>query len=118
MFDRYLKSWRLTPDGAPIVTRTSHLLPVRSGGRPAMLKVTDDADEKHGPLLLQWWAGNGAARVLAHDDGAVLLERATGPKSLVSLADAGRDEDATRIICDVARKLHTPRGIPCPLWCR
>jgi streptomycin 6-kinase len=79
-----------------------------------MLKVTDDADEKHGHLLLQWWAGHGAARVLAHDDGAVLLERATGSRSLVALANEGRDDEATRIICDVARQLHAPRKAPPP----
>jgi streptomycin 6-kinase len=43
-----------------------------------MLKVTDDADERHGHALMRWWAGDGAARVLAHEEGAVLLERATG----------------------------------------
>ena len=77
-----------------------------------MLKVTDEADERHGHLLMRWWAGNGAARVLAYDDGAVLLERATGPGSLVTLANEGKDQDATRIICGVARQLHAPRGAP------
>jgi streptomycin 6-kinase len=77
-----------------------------------MLKVTADADERHGHQLMRWWAGDGAARVLAYDDGAVLLERATGPGSLVRLADNGQDKDATRIICVVARKLHPARGAP------
>jgi streptomycin 6-kinase len=79
-----------------------------------MLKVTDAADETHGHLLMRWWAGNGAAQVLAHDDGAVLLERATGPRSLVTLAEEGLDAEATQIICDVARQLHAPRGSPPP----
>jgi streptomycin 6-kinase len=83
-----------------------------------MLKVTDDVDEKHGHLLLHWWAGNGAARVLALENGAILLERATGSRSLVTLADGGHDDEATRIICDVARRLHIPRGAPPPDWCR
>ena len=65
MLEPYLQKWGLTPVGEPIVTHTSQLLPVLSHGQPAMLKVTDDADEKHGYLLLQWWDGNGAARVLA-----------------------------------------------------
>ncbi|QRM35124.1 aminoglycoside phosphotransferase family protein [Microvirga sp. VF16] len=111
MLEPYLTKWRLAPVGSPIVTHTSQLLPVVYDGLPAMLKVTEDAEEKHGHLLMQWWAGDGAARVLAHAEGAILLERATGPGSLVSLAE-GRDEDATRIICDVARQLHAPRGAP------
>jgi streptomycin 6-kinase len=114
MFDHYLKMWCLTPVGAPVVTHTSQLLPVLHKKQPAMLKVTEDPDEKHGHLLMRWWAGDGAAHVLAHDDGAVLLERATGPGSLVTLANEGQDQEATRIICDVARQLHTPRDAPPP----
>ena len=84
-----------------------------------MLKVTDDPDERHGHRLHA--AGgrrDGVAQVLACDDGAVLLERATGPGSLVRLAEDGQDDEATRIICDVARRLHTPRGAPPPVWYR
>jgi streptomycin 6-kinase len=114
MLDPYLRQWGLVPAGDPIRTRTSQLLPVLSQGQPAMLKVTDDADERHGHLLMRWWAGHGAARVLAYDDGAVLLERATGSGSLVSLAEDGQDDEATRIICDVARQLHAPRKAPPP----
>jgi streptomycin 6-kinase len=114
MFDHYVAKWSLAPAGAPIVTRTSQLLPVLSGGRPAMLKVTDDADERHGHVLMQWWDGDGAARVLAYEEGAVLLERATGLRSLVTLANEGRDAEATRIICEVARQLHAPRRAPPP----
>jgi streptomycin 6-kinase len=112
MLEPYLQTWGLIPAGDPIRTRTSQLLPVLSQGQPAMLKVTNDADERH--LLMRWWAGEGAARVLAFDDGAILLERATGPRSLVTLANKGLDAEATRIICEVARQLHTPRGAPPP----
>jgi streptomycin 6-kinase len=122
MLDCYLRKWGLTPAGEPIVTHTSQLLPVLSQGHPAMLKVTDAEDERHGHLLMRWWAGNGAAQVLAYDDGAILLERATGPRSLVTLANEGLDAEATRIICDVARQLHAPRGtlpsglVPLTTW--
>jgi len=112
MFEPYLTRWGLVPDGAPIVTHSSHLLPVRRSGEPLMLKVTQDDDERHGHLLMNWWAGDGAASVLAHDDGALLMERALGGKSLVRMATEGGDEAATRIICDVAAKLHAPRGAP------
>ncbi len=47
----WLNRWNLTPDGAPFITHTSQLLPVKTAtqGIKAMLKVTDDADEQLGP---------------------------------------------------------------------
>lgn len=61
---------------------------------------------------MAWWQGEGAARVLAEDDGVLLLERATGRRSLVEMAHAGQDDQATRILCAAANRLHehlTPR---------
>ena len=84
-----------------------------------MLKVTDDADERHGHLLMRWWAADGAARVLAYDDGAVLLERATGSRSLVRLAErrSGRRRPPGSSATSPAG--CTPRGEPLPpVWCR
>src|SRR4051812_39897312 len=69
MLEPYLRQWGLAPTGDLIVTRTSQLLPVLSQGQPAMLKVTEDTDERHAHLLMRWWAASGAARVLAYDDG-------------------------------------------------
>ncbi|SFH28190.1 streptomycin 6-kinase [Nitrosospira sp. Nsp14] len=113
MFYEYLERWGLEPDGDPIITRGSRLLPVRADGAPAMLKVAMDAQEKFGGLLLRWWDGKGAARVFAHDGDALLLERAEGPSSLVEMAKdmapGGRDDDASRLICQVVAELHTPR---------
>jgi streptomycin 6-kinase len=114
MFDRYLKRWNLTRDGIPIVTHSSDLLPVRQDGRPAMLKIAREAEERRGASLMTWWDGDGAARVLAHDGEAVLLERATGPRSLTAMARAGADDEASRILCDVAARLHAPRDRPLP----
>ena len=56
MLDYFVRKWGLAPTGSPILTPTSQLLPVLFDGRPAMLKVTDDVDEKHGHLLMRWWA--------------------------------------------------------------
>jgi len=67
MLEPYLRQWGLTPAGELIVAQTSQLLPVLSQGQSAMLKVTGDADERHGHLLMRWWAGTGAARMLPHD---------------------------------------------------
>jgi streptomycin 6-kinase len=113
MFGDYLQRWKLRPDGAPIVTATSRLLPVRVGGVPAMLKLAVHEEEKRGGLLMVWWDGRGAARVLAHGGDAILMERATG----TSLADLARDDDdqATRMICGVVEQLHAASGRPPPL---
>jgi streptomycin 6-kinase len=44
------------------------LLPVRRRGEPAMLKLVTEAEERFGVMLMEWWDGDGAARVLARDD--------------------------------------------------
>ncbi len=123
MFDDYLARWNLVPDGTPIATHSSRLLPVRRAGMPAMIKVAMEAEEKRGADLMKWWDGDGAARVLAHDGDALLLERATGAASLLEMARNGRDDEASRIICAVAAKLHAvahrpppPPLLPLPQW--
>ena len=114
MFDKHLTRWKLISDGDPIATRSARLLPVRRQGEPAMLKVALDAEEACGGALMAWWEGQGAARVLAREGNAILLERATGKISLAELAQSGRDLEATRIICAVMAKLHAPRTQPLP----
>lgn len=114
MFDEYLKRWNLAPDGEVIVTHCSHLLPVRRGDVPAMLKIAHQDEERRGPNLMIWWDGDGAARVLEHEGDTVLLERAMGRRSLVEMARTGKDDDASHIICDVAARLHAPRGHQLP----
>ena len=84
-FDDYLALWRLVPDGSAIVTRGARLLPVRRDGEAAMLKVAIESEE-----------------------------RAEGERSLSEFARNGRDEEATRIICDVIAELHAPRAKPLP----
>src|ERR1700733_10664290 len=103
MFSDYLERWTLTPDGDPIITQSSRLLPVRCGGVLAMLKVAMNAEERR-----------GGARVLAHDGNALLLERAVAGISLANFARAGRDDEASRIICAAVAALHAPRSLPPP----
>jgi streptomycin 6-kinase len=114
MFDRFIKAWDLLPDGVPVVTHSSRLLPVRWRGLPAMLKVAIIGEEKHGGLLMQWWDGDGAAKVYVHDDDAVLLERAEGKHSLLTMAMNGEDDEASRIICATVRTLNKPSAKPYP----
>ncbi len=114
VFDVWLRRWALVPDGAPIITPGSRLLPVRQGNTPAMLKLAVDAEEKYGNLLMTWWAGDGTARVLAHFADALLLERATGKRSLMHMALNDHDDEATRIMCMALARLHAPRPTPPP----
>jgi streptomycin 6-kinase len=114
MFDDYLSRWNLIPDGSPIVTQSGCLLPVRRRGEPAMLKLATEEEERVGVMLMEWWDGDGAARLLAHDDDALLLERADGAASLADMARNGRDDEACQILCAVAARLHAPRPKPLP----
>jgi streptomycin 6-kinase len=109
MFGDYLERWQLTPDGEPILTRSSRLLPVRSGDVPAMLKIALIDEERIGGMLMKWWSGRGAARVMEHDEDAILLERAVKGISLAELARS-QDDEASRIICTVLAQLHRARG--------
>jgi streptomycin 6-kinase len=51
---------------------------------PAMLKVGIVDEEKLGNQLMIWWNGKGAARVLAHAEDAILMERAEAGVSLAA----------------------------------
>jgi Streptomycin 6-kinase len=114
MFSTYLDLWNLLPDGDVIETPHARLLPVRHGSEAAILKVTAEPTEKAGWGLLQWWDGEGAARVLARDGDAILLERATGSRSLMRMAQGNEDDEATRILCGVTKRLHEPKPVPLP----
>lgn len=125
-FSPWLTRWDLEPAGKPIRTHASQLLPVLHDGQPAMLKLPEVEDERRGYLQLDYWAGDGAARLLArNDDGsAMLIERATGTRSLSAMARSGAegDDEATVILCDAIAALQRPRGpapsglIPLDIW--
>jgi streptomycin 6-kinase len=115
MFEPYLRRWNLVSDGEPTATHSSDLLPVRSGDVPAILKVARSDEERRGANLMAWWNGDGAARVLAHHEDAILLERARGRRSLATMAREGQDDEASRIICGVAMTLHAHGSPPAGL---
>ncbi|MFJ3049331.1 aminoglycoside phosphotransferase family protein [Pseudomonas nitroreducens] len=108
-FQRVLDLWQLTPEGEPIITPSSHLLPVRWRDRPAMIKRALEIEEQGGCRVMSWWSGEGAALVYAYDGHTILMERAEGSRSLMRMALHGEDDQASRIICDVVRRLHWPR---------
>jgi streptomycin 6-kinase len=67
MLHYFINHWRLIPEGSPIITRTSRLLPVRWQGVRAMLKVAVDHEEELGNELIAWWNGQGVPLVLARE---------------------------------------------------
>lgn len=111
----YCARWNLVPDGAAIATPSSVLLPVRRHGEPAMLKIAREEEERRGGRLMAWWQSDGAARVLMRDDAALLMERIEGPATLSAMVAQGKDDEATRILCSVAHRLHAARG-ELPAW--
>lgn len=106
-----LQRWHLTPDGDPVTTASSMLLPALTDhGTPVMVKLSHSEEEARGGLLMAAWGGVGAARVLATMDTALLLERATGHADLSAMVTAGADDAATRILCRAAARLHARSG--------
>lgn len=110
----FLEAWRLVPDGPLLTTRSSWLAPVQHEGSPAMLKVARIPDEQSGYRLMTWWDGQGAAKVFASSAGALVMERAAGASDLARMAWSGQDDEACRILCDTAARLHAPRRGPLP----
>jgi len=112
----WLRRWALTLDGPAFETKFgSRLAPVFTAtGERAMLKLAGGPEELAGGALMAWWDGEGAASVLARQDEAILLERLDGERSLAAMAREGRDDEATRILCQVAAGLHAPRPAPPP----
>lgn len=125
-FRPWLARWGLAPDGPAFATPIgSRLMPVLQDGRPAMLKLAGHEEERRGARLMAWWDGQGAARVLAIEGEALLLERLAGPGDLAAMARGGRDDEASAILCEAAAVLHAPRTgpppdtlVPLPQWFR
>ncbi len=110
MFETYLKRWNLTPDGDPIESITSNLLPVKSSDGPAMLKVPKKADtNEKTEIALRCYNGFGAVKLLAANGLTTLMER-TDPQDLKALALSGQDDQASGIIAATIAKLHQYSG--------
>lgn len=92
----------LAADGEVVTTTASLVQPVLWRGEPAFLKLTHAEDELLGADALVRWAGHGAVGVWDRAGDAVVLERA-GTTLRAAEAD---DAVATRVLCDVAQRLH------------
>lgn len=122
--DRYLDKWQLVPEGDIQSRPSSWVVPVRYQNHAAILKVARHPEEIRGAQLMHWWDGSGAAPVLLLEEDAMVLERACGHQSLAAMARAGRDMEATRILCDTTMRLHRvsrlnpPTLVPLAVWFR
>lgn len=109
----HLDRWDLAPDGEPFETHSSWLCFVRRGPQPALLKVfKPDSDEAPSARYFAQHEGHGAARVFAADDHAILIERIVPGTRLTDLAIAGRDDEATHIVCDTIERLQRAQADP------
>ena len=93
---------------------TSHIYTVTYDTETAILKLLSpsETDEQRGAVALRHFDGHGAVRLLHYDEGAHLMEYAAGDE-LVTLVERGEDENATRIIAQVIKQLHSvPQNIP------
>ena len=109
------EAWNVTIEGTR-ETPTSLLgFGVRAGKR-VVLKITKHAgDESHSGEVLKAFGGDGAVRVYESETGAVLLERLEPGEQLVNLVKRGDDEEATRILAHVMKKLaHHQAPAECP----
>ena len=126
----WLHRWRLRAEGDPRSTPSSVLIRARTeDGQPVMLKIAHTDEEVRGSELLAALDGHGVARVLRREGEACLIERATGRRNLVRMVRAGRDDEATRIICEAGMRIHEasaavlgsdspPDLVALPVWFR
>jgi streptomycin 6-kinase len=109
--DPYIAKWRLTFDGEPFETHSSWLCFVRRGQDRAVLKVfKPESDEAPSARFLSLHKGIGTVSVLESDPNAILLERIVPGTRLETLSFAGRDDEATHIICDTIERLQSARA--------
>ncbi|MEO5951166.1 MAG: aminoglycoside phosphotransferase family protein [Chloroflexia bacterium] len=104
----YLVAWNLSNPQLLTQTITSNIYIVAHENETVVLKLlsASETKEQAGALALRYFDGRGAVRLLCYDDGAHLLEYAAGDE-LVTLVKRGEDENATRIIAQVIKQLHS-----------
>jgi streptomycin 6-kinase len=105
----FARRWGVIIDGPFQESLTAWLCFGRRGDDAVVMKLPKpENDEVYALPALRHFAGSGAVEVLDHADGAMLLARAVPGEPLADLVIAGRDDDATALLCDVIADLHRP----------
>ncbi|MGA7732331.1 MAG: aminoglycoside phosphotransferase family protein [Chloroflexia bacterium] len=110
----YMVEWNLSNPQLLTRTFTSSIYTVTHENETVILKLLSPSEtkEQSGALALRYFDGRGAVRLLRYDEGAHLLEYAAGDE-LVTLVERGEDGNATRIIAQVIKQLHSvPQELP------
>jgi len=110
----WLERWGLeferrpdAPGGREPYPGTGEVAFVRRGAQPLVLKLLPPgSDEWRSGEVLTHWDGLGAVRLIEQAPGAVLIERARPGDDLSAMVQAGRDDAATLILCEVMRQLN------------
>jgi streptomycin 6-kinase len=101
------RQWDVTLDGPIRQSPTGQVAFGLRANDQVVVKVPNpDEDEANSLAVLRHFRGNGAVKILDHDGSAMLLERAVPGRPLTELVIAGRDDEATAILCDVIAALH------------
>jgi streptomycin 6-kinase len=106
-----LRAWDVEPTGETWHTASGDLAAGVRDGEPVVLKVARVEEERRGGRLMTWWSRCGGLPVLAADDHALLMRRATGPRSLTAMSAEGRDDEAEDVLLDAVLALH---AMPAP----
>ncbi|GAB2327756.1 hypothetical protein STREPTOSP366_29400 [Streptomyces variabilis] len=108
----FMARWDLRPAGTPMHGVSALVLPVdRADGTPAVLKLQLRDHESEGePIALRLWNGDGAVRLLDHDEptGTMLLERLDSSRMLA------RTPDVHGGVLVIARLLAHLHATPAP----
>ncbi|MEU3950223.1 aminoglycoside phosphotransferase family protein [Streptomyces sp. NPDC029526] len=103
----FVDRWELRITGTPLHGVSALVVPVdRADGTPAMLKLQLRDHESEGePVALRRWDGDGAVRLLDHDEptGTMLLERLDSSRMLSRVADP---QEGVLVIARLLARLH------------
>jgi streptomycin 6-kinase len=113
----YLRQWNLSNPELLADSPRAELYTAYQNTEKVVLKLLTPIgveDESDAVVALRYFDGQGAVRLLAHDDRAHLLEYA-GDEELAQLVTRGEDLAAAVVIAGVLNKLHRPQpDVPTP----
>ncbi|MFC7903713.1 aminoglycoside phosphotransferase family protein [Streptomyces griseoincarnatus] len=109
----FMARWDLRPAGTPMHGVSALVLPVdRADGTPAVLKLQLRDHESEGePIALRLWNGDGAVRLLDHDEptGTMLLERLDSSRMLAHTPDV---HEGVLVVARLLAHLHATPAPP------